>query len=170
MLRISLQRFAQHDTAVYGMSYSHSWTPSVVRLLFLSLEERSLDELGQHWRHLKLDVPPLAHGTWLRHHVLAGERNFHGEPSELDHLSDPEADRDGPAIVVRRVPVREDVARVAHVPTPVEKQIRDRLDVDLVCVRTARVARVGPPLLGKHADDVLLGDVGEDGRWTGLPF
>src|SRR5262245_34817005 len=104
-----------------------------------SLEKCTLDELPNDGSDLDLDVPLLsisgAHG-----HVLQGQLKLHGQGSQLHDLAEADADGNRPDVARRRLPVREDVARIPDVPAVAKEECGDRLKVELPRVRPIVVA------------------------------
>src|SRR5436190_18463658 len=152
-------RFPQHDTAVYEMGSSHSCTSSVVRLLSVAVEQGALDELGKDRSDRDLHVPLLSGDTGMHWHILDRELNLDGQPPKFHHLAQAEPDRDRPDVPGRRVPVSQDVTRVAQAPALSEEDRCDGLQIHLVRVLPEVLAADGPPLLWKHAQEELLREV-----------
>ena len=92
-------------------------------------------------------------------HVLHRELNFNGQTPKLHDLTQAEPDGDRPDIVRRRVPIRQDITRVPEAPALAEEERRYGLQIHLVRVGPAMLPADGPPLLGKHANEVLLREV-----------
>ena len=92
-------------------------------------------------------------------HILHCELNLDGQTPELYHLAQAEPYWDRPNVLRRRIPVREDVARIAEAPALAEEERGDGLQVHLVRVEPAVLAADRPPLLWKHADEELLREV-----------
>ena len=90
----------------------------------------------------------------MHRHVLDRELNLDGETPELHHLAQAEPDWDRPGVLRRRIPVRQDIAGVPEAPPLAEEDRRDGLQVHLVRVGPAMLPAEGPPLLGKHTDEV----------------
>src|SRR5512133_1064019 len=109
-------RFPQQDTAVYEMGSSHSCTSSIVRLLFALLEQDALDQLRNDRSDRDLHVPLLSGDPGVHGHVLHRELKLDGQTPQLCHLAYTEPYRHRPDVWRRRVPVRQNIARVADVP------------------------------------------------------
>src|SRR5215471_11180512 len=132
-----------------------------------SLEQGALDELREDRNDLHLHVPLLAvlgtHG-----HVLQRERELDGQPPQLHHLAHTHADWHRPDVPGRRLPVRQDIARVEDVPALAEEERRDGLQIELARVWPSGGAADGEPLLGEHAEEELLREVARHHARPGL--
>src|SRR5262245_18879443 len=95
----------------------------------------------------------------MHRHILNRELNFDGQTPQFHHLAHAETDGDRPDVLRWRIPVCQDITRVADAPTLAEEDRRDGLQVHLVGVGPTMLTADGPPLLGKHADEELLGEV-----------
>ena len=103
-------------------------------------------------------------------HILHCKLKFDGQTPKLHHFGQTEPDGDRPDVFRRRSPVRKDVTRVKDAPALTEEERGDRLQVHLVGIWPAVLAVNRPPLLGKHADEVLLREVAYDHARTKLPL
>ena len=105
----------------------------------------------------------------MRQHVLAGELNLDWQPTEFRHFAQaqPEGHRpassDGAFQLARILP---------EYPTPAlaEEDRGDGLQVHLVRVKPTVLAADRPPLLWKHAKEVLLREVAYHHSGPKLPF
>src|SRR5262249_23312468 len=92
-----------------------------------SLEQGPLDELREDGCDLDLHVPLLA-VLGMHGHVLQRERELDGQPPQLHHLAHAHADGHRPDVPGRRLPVRQDIARVEDVPALADEERRDGLE------------------------------------------
>ena len=135
-------------------------------MLSASLEQDALNELRNDRSDRDLHVPLLSGYPGMHRHVLHCELNLDGQTPELHHLAQAEPDGNRPDVLRRRVPVRQDIARVPEAPALAEEDRRDGLQVHLVRVAPEVLAADGPPLLGKHANEVLLREVACHDSWA----
>ena len=124
--------------------------------LFALLEQDAFNKLRKDRSDLHLHVPLLSGDPGMHRHVLHRELNFDGQTPKLHNLTQAEPDGDRPDVVRRRVPVGQDITRVPEAPALAEEDRRDGLQVHLVRVLPEVLPADGPPLLGKHANEVLL--------------
>ena len=103
-------------------------------------------------------------------HVLHRELELNGQTPKLDDLRQADANGNRPDVLRGRSPVRQDITRIPDAPALAEKDRRDGLQVHLVGIGPAMLAADGPPLLGKHADEELLGQITCHYTWPKLPF
>src|SRR5215208_5188598 len=103
-------------------------------------------------------------------HILHCELNLDWQAPELYHLAQTEPDGNGPDILRRRIPIRQDVTRIPKAPALAEKECGDGLQVHLVCVGPAVLPADRPPLLWKHAEEVLFGEVADHDTRPELPL
>ena len=142
-------RFPQHDTAVYEMGSSHSCTSSVVRLLFALLKQGALDKLRKDRNDKDLHVPLLSGDPGMHGHVLHRELKLDWQRPKFHHLGQAEPDGHRPDVLRRRIPVRQDIARVPEAPALAEEDGRDGLQVHLVRVGPAVHARRWTTIAGE---------------------
>src|SRR5215471_3455609 len=94
-----------------------------------SLEQNTLDQLRDDDLDLYVPLPP---GAPRPHrHVLERQLELDGQSAQLHHLSQSDAEWHRPDIAGRRLPVRQDVARVPDAPAIAEKHRCDGLEVEL---------------------------------------
>ena len=96
-----------------------------------------------------LHVPLLSGDPGMHRHVLHRELNLDGQTPKLHHLAQAEPDGDRPDVLRRRVPVRQDIARVPEAPALAEEERRDGLQVHLVRVAPEVLARRWTTIAGE---------------------
>src|SRR5262245_211334 len=132
-----------------------------------SLEQSALDELREDRNDQHLHVPLLA-VPGMHGHVLQRERELDGQPPQLHHLAHAHADGHRPDVPGRRLPVRQDIARVEDVPALAEEERRDGLQIELARIGPIAVAADREPLLGEHAEEEFLREVARHHSRPGL--
>ena len=135
-----------------------------------SLEQHTLNELRKDRNDKDLHVPLLSGDPGVHRHVLHRELKLDWQSPKFHHLGQAEPDGDRPDVLRRRIPVRQDIARVPEAPALAEEDRRDGLQVHLVRVAPEVLPADGPPLLGKHADELLLREVARHETGPELPL
>jgi hypothetical protein len=138
--------------------------------LSASLKQGALDELRNDRSNRDLHVPLLSVDPGMHGHVLHRELKLDWQSPKFYHLAQGQPNWDSPDVLRRRGPVGQDITRVPDAPTLAEEDRSDGLEVHLVRVWPAVHAANRPPLLGKHANKVLLGEVTYHGTGPELPF
>src|SRR4026207_1947252 len=135
-----------------------------------SLEQDAFDELRKDRSDRDLHVPLLSGDSGMHRHVSHRELKLDWQPPKFHHLAQGQPNWDSPDILRRRVPVGQDITRVPDAPALAEEDRGDGLQVHLVRIGPAVLAADGPPLLWKHADEELLGEVTYHGSRSELPL
>src|SRR4029077_19367077 len=110
---------------------------------FHLLEQDALNELRHDRSDRHLHIPLLSRYPGMHRHILHRELNLNGQTPQLHHLGQTEADGDRPDVLGRRVPVRQDIARVPEAPAFAEEDRGDGLQVHLVRVGLAMLPAEG---------------------------
>ena len=134
--------------------------------LSASLKQDALDKLRHDRSDLQLHVPLLSGYPGMHRHILHRELNFDGQTPKLHHLAQAEPDgtvqtsSDGAFQSARILPEYPKLQ-----PSPKKTVAMGCRFIWFVSCRQVLPAD-GPPLLGKHADEVLLREVACHDSWA----
>src|SRR6478609_11860106 len=136
----------------------------------VSLEQDALDELRKDRSDRDLHIPLLSGDPGVHWHVLHSELKLDWQSPKFHNLAQGQPNWDSPDVLRRRGPVSQDITRVPEAPALAKEDRSDGLQVHLVRVGLAVLAADRPPLLGKHANEVLLREVAYHHSGPKLPF